>query len=122
MPDINRTIDLDETLSVLAVPYRRWLLYLLLGREMTTIDEVASELHTIDEAVPGETVTETLITTRLHHTDLPKLVDAGLIEYDHRNGDIVLLEDSEELQDLLETLQQWEAPPSEPSSHKILFH
>jgi hypothetical protein len=78
---------------------------------MTTIDAVASELRTMDKAVTGETVTETRVTIRLHHTDLPKLADADLIEYDHRNGDIVLLEDSEELQDLLKALQQWEASP-----------
>lgn len=110
MSDINRTGELDDILHVLAVYYRRWILYALMERERTTIDAVASELRTIDKAVTGETLTETRIMIRLHHIDLPKLADAGLIEYDRRNGDIILTNDSDELRNLLMTTKKWDDP------------
>jgi hypothetical protein len=103
-------MDLDDTLQVLAVPYRRWLLYLLMDRNAITIDDVVSELRTIDKAVNNETDTETRVTIRLQQIDLPKLVDAGLIEYDRRNDDIVLTGKSDELRDLLATMMKWEDP------------
>jgi hypothetical protein len=103
-------MNLDDTLQVLAVPYRRWLLYLLMDRNAITIDDVVSELRTIDKAVNNETDTETRVTIRLQQIDLPKLVDAGLIEYDRRNDDIVLTDKSDELRDLLATMMKWEDP------------
>jgi hypothetical protein len=110
MFDTNRTGELDDILQVLAVCYRRWILYLLMERELMTIDAVASELRTIDKAVTGETVAETRVTIRLHHADLPKLVDAGFIEYDHRNDDIILVNNSDELRNLLMTTKKLEDP------------
>jgi hypothetical protein len=111
MSDTIGNVDLDDTLQVLAVPYRRWLLYLLMDRTATTIDEVVPLLCTLDNTVNDETVTETQVTIRLNQIDLPKLVDAGFIDYDRRNDDIVLVTESDELRDLLATIKKWEDPP-----------
>lgn len=110
MSDTNRLMDLNDTLRVLAFPYRRWILYFLRDRNVTTIDEVVPLLCTLDKMVTDETVTETQVRVRLQQIDLPKLVDADLIEYDRRNDDIVLVNDSDDLRDLLATTKRWEDP------------
>lgn len=108
MSDIIGDVDLDDTLEVLAAPYRRWLLYLLIDRNATTIDEVVPLLCTLDKAANDETVTETQVTIRLSQIGLPKLVDAGFIECNRHNNDIVLVNESDELRDLLATIKKWE--------------
>ncbi len=101
--------ELDDTLGALTVRYRRWLRYLLMDWRASTVDELAPALSTLDETA-SDGVTETEVAIRLCQIDLPNLVDAGFVEYDRRNGDVVLLEDSEELRDLLGIVREWEEP------------
>lgn len=110
MYDTTKDMNLDNALDVLKSPYRRWILYHLMDRNTTTIDKVVPLLCTLDRAVNDENITETQLPIRLNHIDLPKLVDAGFVEHDRRNDDIVLVNESDELRDLLATIQKWEDP------------
>jgi hypothetical protein len=58
--------------------------------------------------VNDENVTERQVVVRLTQIDLPKLADADLIDYDRRHGDIVLTNDSQELREVVETIQRRE--------------
>lgn len=109
MTNTIKDTELDNVLRVLTSHYRRWILHLLIEQKATTIDELVIELCTLGEGV-DENITEAGISTRLHHVDLPKLVDIGVINYDSEREKIVLIEYHEELQDLLATTKKWEDP------------
>lgn len=110
MTDTNTTVDLDETLQLLAAHHRRWILYVLLRRDVDSISDLVPLIWTLNEAATGEHVEETKLTIQLQQVHLPKLADAGLIEYDHRSGDIALTEKSDEIREQLETIKTWEEP------------
>ena len=107
MADKKGITDLNETLRVLASPYRRCILYVMINREIRTIDELIPALR---EVITHEIADKTRVAIQLQQIHLPKLLDAGFIDYDRRNGDIALQKASDELQDLLEALQPWEDP------------
>lgn len=113
MYDLNQTtteLDLDETLQILAANYRRWVLYLLLNRDVGTLEELVPLLWLLSEAAGGDRVDETRLTIQLQQIHLPKLADAGLIEYDHRTGDIALTEKANAVREQLATIERWEEP------------
>lgn len=101
---------LDELLQTLSARYRRWTLYTLLNREVGTLDELVSLIHSLNEATGGENINETRITIQLQQIHLPKLADAGFIEYDSRSGDILLTEKANGLREQIRTIEQWEDP------------
>lgn len=45
----------------------------------------------------------------LAHHHLPRLADAGVVEYDHRSGGVRLEESAEDLKPFLELCQEWES-------------
>lgn len=110
MPDTNTTADLDETLQVLAAHYRRWTLYVLLSRDVGSLTELVPLIWMLTEAATGERVSETKLTIQLQQIHLPRLADAGLINYDHRSGDITLTERSDEIREQIETVKTCEEP------------
>lgn len=74
-----------EELAALAERPRRWHAAQILSqrRQPTTLDALASELG--DEWEPASAdggVDDQSLRVTLHHVDLPKLADAGLIDYD----------------------------------------
>lgn len=81
------TLSLDETLELLADRERRAILRHLTAcsDDVTTCDDLADQLHAErarrEESNPDEAAVE----SRLHHVHLPKLREAGLLEYDRRN-------------------------------------
>lgn len=101
---------LDERLQMLSARYRRWTLYTLLNGEVGTVNELVSLIRSLNETIPGEYADETRVAIQLHQIHLPKLADAGFIEYDSRSGDIVLTEKANELREQLRTIEQWEDP------------
>src|SRR6056297_974454 len=85
----------DDTISsvfhVLAHPLRRNLLHSIQKTEKTTLEKLARDLVDTDEAQadgcePREEIIE--IKVALHHHHLPKMADAGAIDYDPDAGTI----------------------------------
>lgn len=68
-------------------PVRRRILSILAEEGNTTRSELAAMLAT-DESIPAANTESFEI--RLHHDHLPRLADEQYIQYDARNGDIVL--------------------------------
>lgn len=101
---------LDGLLQTLSARYRRWTLYTLLNREVGTLDELVTLIRSLNEATGGENIDETKITIQLQQIHLPKLADAGFIEYDSRSGDILLTEKANGVREQIRTIEQWEDP------------
>lgn len=71
---------LDATIAALSDEHRRAVLAVLERRNGPQIlDELARE---IVDRKPGETGSVDDVRVQLHHTHLPKLADAGLVEYE----------------------------------------
>lgn len=88
----------DELLEVLCHHHRRQILRFL-GKRPTntaTVDEFVAYV----DSPSGETA----LSTEMHHIHLPKLDDAGLVEWDARSGTIRYYPDPHCL-DLLRTLR-----------------
>lgn len=81
-PDGGERPTLDELFDVLNHPYRRRILTLLDEHNPRREDEFSmDELSTEDDDLE-------LFTTALYHTHLPRLADAGFIEWD-RDEDVI---------------------------------
>lgn len=81
-----------QTIAPLAHPLRRTILTRLLERPVWTRDELAESL-VADESVPHDDFTRLELV--LHHHHLPKLDASQYVEYDRRNGDVVLWKDDQ---------------------------
>ncbi len=87
----------DKALEILADQYCRSTL--LCFQEATEDALPIRDLAT--RVVPGERKDETVV--RLHHSTLPRLADAGLIEYDSRSS-TVRYHGDQDIEELLATL------------------
>lgn len=103
-------MDLDESLQLLSSRYRRWLLYVLMEREAGGLTELIPVLWVLSMVTNGKGISKRQISIKLQQIHLPKLNDAGFIDYDRRNGDIVLSERSDELREMLVAVEKWEEP------------
>lgn len=90
--------DLLSGYGVLTHPVRQKVLSLLADGECLTRTELA-EAAARDADVPYESVDRLEVV--LHHEHLPKLEDCQYVEYDARNGDVVLWDDPETVRLLL---------------------
>ncbi|RQG93463.1 DUF7344 domain-containing protein [Natrarchaeobius chitinivorans] len=83
-PDQLRTI-----FQVLAEKRRRHMLYELRQNDVTYLDSLVDTIAT-ERAIPGEERDEKIdrLKVRMIHSDIPLLVDSGLVEYDSRSGAI----------------------------------
>ena len=77
---------------VLGHPVRRRVLSRLTDEPRVELEELAATLAD-DDAVPTDDPDR--IAVALHHNPLPRLDDELYVEYDHRNGDVVLWKDPE---------------------------
>lgn len=79
---------LDRLLNLLTDRRRRFTLYYLreTDADVVTLDEVTDHVATWEAEWKGSTgETRKRICTSLHHNHLPRLAEAGLIEYDARS-------------------------------------
>lgn len=76
-----------EAFTLLSNPDRRHVVRTLLETTVTTIDDLAEGLAASPDA-DSRTIDQAKI--ELVHNHLPRLEDYGVIEYDDRNGDVVL--------------------------------
>lgn len=98
MNDRNRSDDvtLDTVLDVLSDKRRRLVLEYLLRRDDSAtveelIDHVVAETRSVDEARSDEF--RSRVREKLNHVHLPKMDDAGIVEYD-RDRRIVSVTDA----------------------------
>ncbi len=102
--------SLDSKHRLLANRRRRTILGILLEEDEGRIafSDLATEImaredYSID---PDDTVDRDKVIIDLHHRQLPRLVDAGVVEYDHRSGLVRYREDDERAALLHEHLSQ----------------
>lgn len=83
-------LSLDATLELLANYDRRCILeYLMESQHGTaTVDELVEHLLEKQAERTGERPAYDHVLTTLHHIHVPKLVDAGVVEYDARSQEI----------------------------------
>lgn len=79
--------------SVLAHPIRRTALCFLIDEPQMTRRELAEKIA--DEVNDVSVTDRDTLEVVLHHNHLPRLHDERYVEYDPRNGDVVLWKDPE---------------------------
>jgi hypothetical protein len=84
------SLSLDTTLEILANRDRRAIIDYLRdeSNHTATIDELANYLVSRKAEQATEHPGHDHVQTTLHHIHVPKLVDAGVIDYDARNQEI----------------------------------
>jgi len=92
-------ISVAMALGVVTHPVRQKVLTLLTEKPVRTRSEIAEAAAT-DDAVPYENTDR--LEVLLHHNHLPRLADHQYLEYDTRQGDVVLREDPEIVTSVLE--------------------
>jgi DNA-binding transcriptional ArsR family regulator len=92
--------SLDESLRLLADHNRRAIIRELRrsSEEVRTFEELINRLH--DD---GQDTERAALAIKLRHTHLPKLAEAGLLEYDRRSG-AVRYDPDERVETLLDAL------------------
>lgn len=110
MGNADDRLDLDKASQALTSHYRRWILYVLMVRNVGTFSELVSLIQLLSNRANGEDVDETKIRVKLQQIHLPKLADMGFIDYDSRNGDIVLTDRFDTIRELVKTVMGWEEP------------
>lgn len=98
----------DELFAVLSHTHRRVVLqYLRTTETPTSIDDIVTKLVAWEAAQPGNGGTNTDRATfevSLQHVHLPKLADAGLVEYDDAGQTVTFANETNELESHLETM------------------
>lgn len=81
------TPSLDVVFDVLANQRRRFVLYHLHDSTdgIATIDEIAAYVASLEESDAEPAEHRLHVVTSLQHMHLPKLEDAGVVEYDQRS-------------------------------------
>lgn len=84
------TLSLDATLELLANHDRRAIISYLRDapRQTATVDELAEHLVERCAAQTGERPGQSHVRSTLHHIHVPKLVDAGVVDYDARTQEV----------------------------------
>ncbi|WP_224270174.1 DUF7344 domain-containing protein [Haloprofundus salinisoli] len=117
LPDSVHTDDadafpLDAVFKVLCDPRRRYVLYhLQTCRYPATLLEVAEQVAAWEykcnpEQIPEETIEQ--IRADLHHSHLPKLADAAIVDYDADANVVTMGECTRPLDEFLEFTRQYE--------------
>lgn len=88
-------VTFDRLFEMLANHRRRYVLYHLNDVEnaVVTLDELADQLCTwerdwADQTEQRKGKHRECIRTDLHHVHLPKMADAGIVDYDARSGSV----------------------------------
>lgn len=96
------TLSLDVAFEILADGHRRAVLsYLIQDERRTDLDELATHISAVE---PTDTNGQAAAT--LHHLHLPKLADAGLVNYDGAQQTVVANDSIRVLEPYLEWANQ----------------
>lgn len=108
----------DEIFTVLSNRRRRWVLHFLKQREdqridlRTLVDTISAwEYDTTPEELPWKK--RKRIYTALRQSHLPKLAEAGVIEYDRNRGEVALTDDARRVRMYLEYVPENDIPWSQ---------
>jgi hypothetical protein len=85
------TDDLDTVFELLSDAHRRYLFYHLfeMNGGVAEFEAVANAVYRYETAgEDGSDTTRKAVRIGLHHVHLPRLADAGVIDYDRRQGTI----------------------------------
>lgn len=110
-------MKLDTVFDSLTNRRRRFVLYYLKQRDGTVeLDELARQVAAWEIGTTPERVTDEQyrrMYTDLFHTHLPKLSDAGIVDYDERTGVVRLWEHATLLKNVLQLASWLERPDSD---------
>lgn len=98
-PDEQAPVDYDTMFEVLADKRRRLVLHHLAEDQSAELDELVDSVCDSVESDPPD------VSAALHHNHLPRLDDAGILEYDSRSGSVRYYE-----HEPLEGILDWVAP------------
>jgi hypothetical protein len=91
--EVTTDLDLGAVLRVLDHPRRRYLVTTLVnGRSEAPLSELATEIAAREHDKPVTDVTpreESAVHTSLHHSHVPRLVDADIVTYDPDDESVV---------------------------------
>lgn len=97
-PSVTDEVSLDETYLILSHPRRRHVLTFLEEHGSTILPDLAAFVACRENNRPLHTIGEEEIDSvraSLWHVHVPKLEDAGFIEFDRANEEVALVEDDE---------------------------
>lgn len=103
--DAATELSLETTFELLANERRRDVLGHLRERVAMPTDELVDRVAADEHGTTAEALTRSerrYTAASLHHADLPKLADAGLIQYDERTGVVVRTALAERVDDYLD--------------------
>ncbi|QLG47883.1 DUF7344 domain-containing protein [Natrinema halophilum] len=93
--DTNDRLELNIIFQTLGSERRRNVLYLTKVNEAIKLEPLAKKSAAMKKGTKPNNVSEKKVfamRSKLHHSDLPKLIDAGFIEYDQRSRVVVYSE------------------------------
>lgn len=93
-PDPPATASLERTLELLTDRRRRYAMYALRNGDAGTrdLDEITDSVVAREREHGTDQVDEAAVRVALHHAHLPKLDDAGVVDYDHGAGTVTSVE------------------------------
>lgn len=96
-------LSLDAILDLLADHQRREILQCLVesADQTATMGEIADRLISVESERTGKRPGRDQVEVRIHHTHLPKLTEAGVVEYDARTQELRYWQNTR-LEDILE--------------------
>lgn len=109
------SMSLDETLSLLASRQRRYLLYgLSLYTKPVPLARLTDTVTELEYGTPAENYADERLTiyTGLYHNHLPRLVDAGVVEYDQSDDTVDVGPNAPDIVPLLESTVEHDLPES----------
>lgn len=95
-------MPVDKAVDLVASAHRRQVLRYLLEEpdQSVYVDELVARID--DGELPESGISE----TTLAHQHLPRLADAGVIEYDYRSGAVRPTDVADQLKPLLDTVEE----------------
>lgn len=82
------TVTVDTALELLSDAHRRAILEYLASTPGSPVDYGAVVDHIVKERPDGRQADPQTVTIECVHSHLPKLEDAGLVEFDRESGDV----------------------------------
>lgn len=103
--------SLRVLLQILSEPRRRYALYHLRRHEETTVTRLADNVAGWMDAERGEPLSgqeHVYIYTELHHTDIPRLIDAGIVRLHEEEERVEVVSFPDVLSDLLDVTLEFD--------------
>ncbi|UPV73240.1 hypothetical protein M0R89_11865 [Halorussus limi] len=100
--------DVSAAFDLLRDARRRGVIYTVKRNGRTSVSELARRIAAWQTADGDESPDPATVETSLAHAHLPKLVDAGVVEYDREAGTVELAETTDGLDPFLERTSERE--------------